>query len=137
MIFSMTFRELEGYLQKKLKRNINFSRVDDDTVYIYKKLNLLLVEKNVGVKITIEEFCNTFISMRYSGGIGASAVVKGGLKVVGFIYPEIKGSIKVMTGNRLLIDLKSISKIKDILTKIQLESLRINDQGIEIKFSLC
>lgn len=136
MRVTATFSEVEKYIAEKINRKIHLSCVNGDTVFVFKKLNLLFVEKKIGVRLKMVTFSNTAVVIEYSGGIGVRAIVEGGLKLLGYVQPDLANAVKSITGHQILLDMKSIPKLAEVLKNITLESLQFYEEGAAVDFSL-
>ena len=140
MILQISSPELTSLVKEKTGKDINFHIVDDHTInvgynIIQKVMFLGNVSKNVNLDIVIEKIMNTDLYLRYS------TKVFGGDALVGILISALplfaNGDIvKKDNKGEIIVHLDKIEKIKDLINKVNLDSIYFNSDNILIDFSL-
>lgn len=135
MVLFATYLEIEDYAIRR-DRNIEIRFVDTESVKIGVSVDLILKRVFMGMTIRVVSINSSLLELAYSSNWFVKTGVAGVMKMIGYLQPDIKTAVKSITGNKLLIELKSLPQLKETLDKIEIKSLKFNKEGLLLTFNM-
>lgn len=135
MKIQLSFPEVQEVIKKKTGKDIAMRMVNDDTIGITYTIAIKVpligkIEKNFNLGVSIKGIKGTDIYMSYDcSGIGMEMIIAGALKML----KEDPRLYFIETGEdkQIILKLGEMEKIRSIFDKIDFQSLKIADSGIE------
>lgn len=127
---SISFPELQSILQEKSNQQISLSYVDSKTVRVTYPLNLGFVKKDISANLTIIELTGSDLLVSIDAGFGTDTMLNTILGLLKNKIPE--GLIEKRPDKRLMLHLDQIEQVKTVFEAIQVDDIRVLNDGLEV-----
>lgn len=127
---SISFPELQSILQEKTNQQISFSSVDPKTIRVTYPLNLGFVKKDISANLTIIELTGSDLLISVDAGFGTDTMLNTVLGLLKNKIPE--GLIEKRPDKRLMLHLGQIEQAKTVFEAIQVDDIRVLNDGLEV-----
>jgi len=129
MNLQISYPEVETLIQEKLQQNIKLAFFDEQTISISKHVLI----KDVTVNVSILQVRDNNIMVSYSASTGIEWIIKGAMM---WFKDNFGGIVEEQEGNKLLLHLDHVEQLAGVLSKIDIQSLRFDEEGINAAFQL-
>ena len=127
---SISFPELQSILQEKSNQQISLSYVDSKTVRVTYPLNLGFIKKDISANLTIIELTGSDLLVSIDAGFGTDTMLNTILGLLKNKIPE--GLIEKRPDKRLMLHLDQIEQVKTVFDAIQVDDIRVLNDGLEV-----
>lgn len=136
MKITLYFSEIQTLAKTKTGREITLSPIDEQTVKAEAKMSVKVpiigkIEKNIGLKLSVEQIAGNDIHLKYDGGIGTDMII-GGLLSFLSSTPAMK-MVEKTQGNGIVIHLAEIEQARKVLEMVNLTSIKFNNDSVIIE----
>lgn len=135
MKIQLSFPEVQKVIKNKTGKDIAMRMVSDDTIGITYTISIKVpligkIEKNVNLDVSIKGIKGTDVYMSYDcSGIGMGMIIAGALKMLKE-DPRLN-FIESGEDKQIILKLGEMEKIRSIFDKVDIQSIKIADSGIE------
>ena len=129
MKLQIPYNELEAFVMKKYDQQVKLEFVDEKTISVTKKV----VIKDATINISVDQVARNDISLSYQAGFGIEWIIKGALM---WFKETIKGFVKELEDNKLLIHLDKIDQIGGMLDKIEILDITFDEVNANVAFKV-
>lgn len=136
MVILLSFSELQDYIAKQFKQNIDIRCVNEKTISVGTMIKMPLIIKQININLSIEEVEGHDITMSYSGGLGIDLIMKGALKFINGMSPEYGDVIEDKTANYFTIHLGKIKQLEKAFDYVGLKQVRFDESEVIVDVSL-
>lgn len=136
MKITLYFSEIQTLAKTKTGREITLSPIDEQTVKAEAKMSVKMpiigkIEKNIGLKLTVEKIAGNDIHLKYDGGIATDMII-GGLLSFLASTPAMK-MVEKAQGSSIVIHLAEIEQARKVLEMVNLTSIKFNNDSVIIE----
>lgn len=132
----LTFSEMSSYAASNYGRELEFSAVSPDTLKVSFAKKVILTKVRLSVDLRVERVEPALVCLSYSGNTGVEMIISGAVKMLLKSEPKLAEAIIPGKDNKISIDLARFKKLKPALEKIELKSITVKDEGVEISAGL-
>ena len=136
MKLSIAFTELQDYVLDHYHKELELSYVDDSTVKVATPVKVFGFSKSIGINLTIERIEGTDLYLTYDGKMGIELLVTPAISFIKKLVPEKTEMIQMQPDNTVKVSLGDIERLKKVLDKLTLQSIRFEPEGIVLEASL-
>lgn len=132
MTVHIPFPELQSLLLAKSKHEISMNYMDEQTVAVGKTVKFLGLERQLSMKLYVQEVSGSDIVLAYDDTIFMKSI----MKVVEFGFPQLMNLIEMRPPNVVAVHLDQIDQTKNALEYVTLNALCFRESGAVVDFSL-
>ena len=136
MLISITYKELQQYINLHFRKTLECKYVDSSTVAVSTPVKVMGFTKNVGLNLRFEKVEGTDLYLSYDGKLGIDMLVNAAISFVKKFVPEKTELVEPLTGNVIKLRLGDIDKLEKVLEKIELKSVFFEQNQLGIVFNL-
>ena len=136
MIIQLPFSELQDYISKQFKQNVDFHCVNEKTISIGTVVRMPFITKHMNLNLSVERVEGQNITLSYSNGIGIDLMVKGTLKFINSMFPEYGEIVEDRTANSFIVHLGKVKQLESVFEHVRLRDVRFEGQGLLLDASL-
>ena len=136
------YHEIQSLVKSKTGRDISLSAIDERTVKAEAKVSvkvpfLGVIEKSIGVDVSVEKIESNDIWLKYDGGMGTDMIIGGLLSFLS--STAAMKMVEKTQGNGIVVHLDEIEEARKVLDVVELTDIVfMNDaMDIEVKFKDC
>lgn len=130
------YTEIEGFIKKNFQKEVGLAYVDPSTVSVSTKVKVFAFVKNVGVDLKVEKLEGTMLHLVYSSKLGIEMLISPAISFLKKLVPEKTNLISQGTGNRVFVNLAEIDQLKEVLDKVELQSISFDETHVIVEASL-
>lgn len=131
---SVSFYELQDILCNKTKQSVSLSFVDDRTLHIVYPFSVGFMKKDIHADMIIKGLIGDDLLVQISAGKGTDKLITTVLnKLRGKIPPDL---LEQRFDNHLVLHLGQIEQAKAVLDKINVTTVRVLSNSIEVEGTL-
>lgn len=123
MIATITFAELQEYINSHFGRTLECEYVDSATVAVSTPVKVMGFTKNVGLNLRFEKVEGTDLYLSYNGKFGVDVLVNAAISFLKKFLPEKTELVEPLSGNIIKLKLGDIDKLEKVLEKMALKSI--------------
>ena len=127
---SISFIEIKNLIEEKSNQQISLSYVDSKTVRVTYPLNLGFIKKDISANLTIIELTGSDLLVSIDAGFGTDTMLNTILGLLKNKIPE--GLIEKRPDKRLMLHLDQIEQVKTVFDAIQVDDIRVLNDGLEV-----
>lgn len=128
----ISYQEIAEQIEKKYNVRPNFSTVDQSTVQVSYKPNMLI--PTIAIEFHIETASNNIVCLSYNCGDAQAFIISGAINL---IKKKIPKGIEVNTSTRRInITPEQFKQARGVLEHINLSKITFNDCSANIEFSI-
>ncbi len=129
MNIAISYEEISGFIAREFKIKPQLTAVDDKTVEISYKPNILM--PTISVKIHIEAICSDVICLSYDCSNAAALIIAGS---AAYLEEKIPDGIEINTADkRIRIYPQRFKQIENVLKYIALSQITLEPDAANIK----
>lgn len=132
MTLHIPFSELQSFLLAKAKQKVSLNYVDEQTVAIGKTVNIFGFEKQLSMKLHVQEVSGSDVVLSHDNAI----LVKSIMEVVKIGFPQLTNLIEMRPPNAVTVHLDQIEQAKKAFEYISLNALCFRESGAMVDFTL-
>ena len=136
MLISITYAELQQYINLHFRKTLEYKYVDASTVSVSTPVKVMGFTKNVGINLRFEKVEGTDLYLSYDGKLGIDMLVNAAISFVKKFVPEKTELVEPLFNNVIKLRLGEIDKLEKVLEKIELKSVFFEQDKIGIVFNL-
>ena len=136
MIVTLTYTELQQYINLHFGKTLECKYVDSSTVAVSTPVKVMGFTKNVGLNLRFEKVEGTDLYLSYDGKLGIDMLVNAAISFVKKFVPEKTELVEPLAGNVIKLRLGDIEKLEKALEKIELKSIFFEQNAANIEFFL-
>lgn len=130
------YTEIEGFIKKNFQKEVGLAYVDPSTVSVSTKVKVFAFVKNVGVDLKVEKLEGTMLHLVYSSKLGIEMLISPAISFLKKLVPEKTNLISQGTGNRVFVNLAEIDQLKEVLDKVELQSISFDETHVIVEAGL-
>lgn len=135
MLISITYKELQQYINLHFGKVLECKYVDSSTVAVSTPIKVMGFTKNVGLNLRFEKVEGTDLYLSYDGKLGIDMLVNAAISFVKKFIPEKTELVEPLAGNVIKLRLGDIDKLAKVLEKIELKSIFFEQDKMGILFN--
>ena len=132
MVILLSFSELQDYIAKQFKQNVDIRCVNEKTIYVGTTIKMPFFIKQITINLSVEEVVGHDITMSYSSGLGIDLIMKGALKFINGMSPEYGDVVEDKTANFFTIHLRKIKQFEKAFDYVALKQVRFDEYRVII-----
>lgn len=136
MVITITYTELQQYINLHFGKIQECKYVDLSTVAVSTPVKVMGFTKNVGLNLRFEKVEDTDLYLSYDGKLGIDMLVNAAISFVKKFVPEKTELVEPQSGNVIKLRLGDIEKLEKALEKIELKSIFFEQNAANIEFFL-
>lgn len=136
MIVTLTYTELQQYINLHFGKTLECKYVDSSTVAVSTPVKVMGFTKSVGLDLRFEKVVGTDLYLSYDGKLGIDMLVNAAISFVKKFVPEKTELVEPQSGNVIKLRLGDIEKLEKVLEKIELKSIFFEQNAANIEFFL-
>ena len=136
MVVTITYTELQQYINLHFGKTLECKYVDASTVAVSTPIKVMGFTKNVGLNLRFEKVEGTNLYLSYDGKLGIDMLVNAAISFVKKFVPEKTELVEPQSGNVIKLKLGDIDKLEKVLEKIELKSIFFEQDQLGIVFNL-
>lgn len=136
MVVTITYIELQQYINLHFGKTLGCKYVDSSTVAVSTPVKVMGFTKNVCLNLRFEKVEGTDLYLAYEGKFGIDMLVNAAISFVKKFVPEKTELVEPLAGNVIKLRLGDIDKHEKVLEKIELKSFFFEQDKIGIVFNL-
>jgi len=139
MKIELSFSETEKMIESKTDKKIQLSHVDDSTIKVVFPTSIHVpfvrnITKNISMNLSVDMKGTNILALVYDGGIAVNGVFTGALNL---IEDEPKFNfVEKADNHQLYLHLDQLEQLRDLLTKVDIESINVIESGFSITCKL-
>lgn len=136
MQISITYAELQQYINLHFGKILECKYVDSSTVAVSTPVKVMGFTKNVGLNLRFEKVEGTNLYLSYDGKLGIDMLVNAAISFVKKFVPEKTELVEPLAGNVIKLRLVDVDKLEKVLEKIELKSIFYEQNAANIELFL-
>ena len=136
MVVTITYTELQQYINLHFGKTLECKYVDASTVAVSTPIKVMGFTKNVGLNLRFEKVEGTNLYLSYDGKLGIDMLVNAAISFVKKFVPEKTELVEPQSGNVIKLKLGDIDKLEKVLEKIELKSIFFEQNAANIELFL-
>lgn len=130
------YTEIQEFILNNFHKEVVLTYVDPSTVSVSTKIKVFAFVKNVGVDLKIEKLEGSKLPLVYSGKFGIELLISPAISFLKKLVPEKTNLISQGTGNRVFVNLAEIDQLKEVLDKVELQSISFDETHVIVEAGL-
>lgn len=130
------YTEIQEFILKNFHKEVGLTYVDPSTVSVSTKVKVFAFVKNVGIDLKVEKLEGTMLHLVYSGKLGIEMLISPAISFLKRLVPEKTNLISQGTGNRVFVNLAEIDQLKEVLDKVELQSISFDETHVIVEAGL-
>ena len=136
MKLSITYAELQDYVDGHFHKAVNVGYVDGDTLSVSVPIKVLGFTKNVSISIIVKGIEGTDLFLSYDGKMGIDLLVSPAISYAKKLVPEKAGFVEQMPGNIVKLRLGDIDKLQKMFEKVKLNNILFEQEDIVVEATI-
>lgn len=130
------YTEIQEFIKKNFQKEVGLAYVDPSTVSVSTRIQVFAFARNVGVDLKVEKLEGTMLHLVYSSKLGIEMLISPAISFLKKLVPEKTNLISQGTGNRVFVNLAEIDQLKEVLDKVELQSISFDETHVIVEASL-
>lgn len=130
------YTEIQEFILNNFHKEVGLTHVDPSTVSVSTKIKVFAFVKNVGVDLKVEKLEGSILHLVYSGKFGIELLISPAISFLKRLVPEKTNLISQGTGNRVFVNLAEIDQLKEVLDKVELQSISFDETHVIVEAGL-
>lgn len=130
------YTEIQEFILNNFHKEVVLTYVDPSTVSVSTKIKVFAFVKNVGVDLKVEKLEGSKLPLVYSGKLGIELLISPAISFLKKLVPEKTNLILQGTGNKVFVNLAEIDKLKEVLDKVELQSISFDETHVIVEAGL-
>ena len=136
MKIAITYAELQDYVASHFHKTVNLGFVDEATVSVSVPIKVFGFTKSVSINIIVKKVVGTDLFLSYDGKMGIDLLVSPAISYAKKLVPEKAEWVEQMSGNIVKLRLGDIDKLQKLFEKVELKTIRLTPEHIEVDVAL-
>ena len=136
MKLTITYAELQDYVASHFHKTVNIGYVDEATVSVSVPIKVFGFTKSVSINIIVKKIVGTDLFLSYDGKMGIGLLVSPAISYAKKLVPEKADWVEQMSGNIVKLRLGDIDKLQKLFEKVELKTIRLTPEHIEVDVAL-
>lgn len=127
------YTEIQEFIKKNFHKEVGLAYVDPSTVSVSTRIQVFAFARNVGVDLKVEKLEGSILHLVYSGKFGIELLISPAISFLKKLVPEKTNLISQGTGNKVFVNLAEIDQLKEVLDKVELQSISFDETHVIVK----